>query len=175
MWVFSFWKRGVVFLNDCKSHRLLRNPTNVLNLLFASCFSATEHREKSFACETKDSETRVSVCYCTACLLAAACHFPSLSQVSPKALGWPTVYNTSPSACCCSMKFLFIEATGVQRVICLFWMRSGGFDKVSWIKALGGRGGGAEGQVTGAGQGEKATMKRLAPFIVRYGQCQHTI
>ena len=71
------------------------------------------------------------------------------------------------------MKFLFIEATGVQRVICLFWMRSGGFDKVSWIKAL--EGGGAEGQVTGAGWGEKATTRRLAAFIVRDGQCQHTI
>lgn len=67
-------------------------------------------------------------------------HFPRLALC--KALGWPAVYNTSHSACCSSMKFLFIEATGVQRVICLFWMRSGGFDKVSWIKALGGGGGG---------------------------------
>lgn len=55
-------------------------------------------------------------------------------------------------------------------------MRSGGFDKVSWIKALErGWGGGAEGQVTGAGWGEKATTRRLAAFIVCDGQCQHTI
>lgn len=34
---------------------------------------------------------------------------------------------------------------------------------------------GAEGQVTGAGWGEKATTRRLAAFIVCDGQCQHTI
>jgi len=51
-------------------------------------------------------------------------------------------------------------------------MRSGGLDKVSWIKALEE---GAEGQVTGAGWGEKATTRRLAAFIVCDGQCQHTV
>lgn len=51
-------------------------------------------------------------------------------------------------------------------------MRSGGFDKVSWIKAWGGA---AEGQVTGTGRGEKATTRRLAAFIVCDGQCRHTI
>lgn len=55
-------------------------------------------------------------------------------------------------------------------------MRSGGFDKVSWIKAwVGGGGWGSEGQVTGAAWGEKATTRRLAAFIVCDGQCQHTI
>lgn len=34
---------------------------------------------------------------------------------------------------------------------------------------------GAEGQVTGARWGEKATTRRLAAFIVCDGQCQHTI
>lgn len=34
---------------------------------------------------------------------------------------------------------------------------------------------GAEGQVTGAVQGEKATKRRLAPFNVRDGQCQLSV
>lgn len=34
---------------------------------------------------------------------------------------------------------------------------------------------GAEGQVTGAGWGEKATAKRLAAFIICDAQCQHSI
>lgn len=51
-------------------------------------------------------------------------------------------------------------------------MRLSGFDKVSWIKALKA---GAEGQVIGAGWGEKATWRRLAAFIVCDGQCRRTV
>lgn len=91
-------------------------------------------------------------------------HFPRLAPC--KASGRPTVYNTSHSACCSSMKCLFIGTIGVQRVICLFWMRSGGFDKVSWIKAL-------EGGLKDRSQGllgvRKATAGRPAALCVADG------
>lgn len=64
------------------------------------------------------------------------------------------------------MKCLFIGTTGVQRVICLFWMRSGGFDKVSWIKAL-------EGGLKDRSQGllgvRQATVGRLPALCVADG------
>lgn len=87
-------------------------------------------------------------------------HFPRLAPRG--ASGRPTVYNTSHSACCSSMKCLFIGTIGVQRVICLFWMRSGGFDKVSWIKALEGW---TEGQVTGAAGGKKGDCRKTGSLV----------
>lgn len=121
----------------------------------------------------KDSGPMVSVCYCTACLMAAARHFPSLSQVSPReAFGCHAVYNTSHSAHCSSMKFLFLETAGVHKVICLFWMRSGGFDKVSWIKAL--VEAGSKGQVTGAGWGWEGHQEKTGrPDFIWWSASAH--
>ncbi len=135
----KFWKlksvRDRVFILDININHVVL----LLKLSWAVCelFFGTQRGVKPFHVKWR---TVVQWCQFVIVLRASWLqhvtfhHFPRLALC--EALGWPAVYNTSHSACCSSMKFLFIEATGVQRVICLIWMRSGGFDKVSWIKAL---------------------------------------
>lgn len=96
-------------------------------------------------------------------------HFPRLALC--KDLGWPTVYNTAHSACCSSMKFLFIGGPLACREssACSEWglvvlTRLAGLKR--WL-----RGDWKTGHLGLVGV-KKATGRRVAASVLWDGPCQ---